>query len=65
MLAAREDALRDTSPAKHAYPLEPLFGRVLSPFHRFLRLTTAGSIVLIAATVAALGFATILGAVAA
>ncbi len=29
------------------YPLEPLFGQVLSPFERFLRRTTAGGIVLI------------------
>lgn len=29
------------------YPLEPLFGQVLSPFENFLRRTTAGGIVLI------------------
>jgi NhaA family Na+:H+ antiporter len=33
------------------YPLERLFGSVLSPFERFLRRTTAGGIVLIATTV--------------
>ncbi len=38
-----------TSPPNR-YPLEPLFGRVLSPFERFLRRTTAGGIVLIATT---------------
>lgn len=43
------------------YPLEPLFGRILSPFERFLQRTTAGSIVLIAATAAALALAATLG----
>lgn len=33
------------------YPLERLFGSVLSPFERFLRRTTAGGIVLIATTI--------------
>lgn len=32
---------------KFLYPLEPLFEKVLSPFERFLRRTTAGGIVLI------------------
>lgn len=32
---------------KFLYPLEPLFGQVLSPFEHFLRRTTAGGIVLI------------------
>ena len=32
------------------YPLEPLFGRILSPFEQFLRRATAGGIVLVAAT---------------
>lgn len=32
------------------YPLEPLFGQVLSPFEHFLRRTTAGGIVLIGTT---------------
>lgn len=44
------------------YPLEPLFGRVLSPFEQFLRRTTAGGIVLIATTVVALALATAFGA---
>lgn len=33
------------------YPLEPLFGRILSPFEQFLRRATAGGIVLVAATI--------------
>lgn len=37
-----------------AYPLEPLFNRLLSPFERFIRRTTAGGIVLIATTVVTL-----------
>ncbi|HET7671377.1 MAG TPA: Na+/H+ antiporter NhaA [Burkholderiales bacterium] len=44
------------------YPLEPLFGRILSPFEQFLRRTTAGGIVLIATTVLALALAMIFGA---
>jgi NhaA family Na+:H+ antiporter len=44
------------------YPLEPLFGRILSPFEQFLRRTTAGGIVLVAATIVALGLATAVGA---
>jgi NhaA family Na+:H+ antiporter len=32
------------------YPLEPLFGHVLSPFEHFLRRTTAGGIILIGTT---------------
>ena len=44
------------------YPLESLFGRVLSPFERFLRRTTAGGIVLIGTTVTALVLAALLGA---
>jgi Na+:H+ antiporter, NhaA family len=32
------------------YPLEQLFGRILSPFERFLRQTTAGGIVLMGTT---------------
>jgi NhaA family Na+:H+ antiporter len=44
------------------YPLEPLFGRVLSPFEQFLRRTTAGGIVLIATTAVALATATVFGA---
>ena len=44
------------------YPLEPLFGRILSPFEQFLRRTTAGGIVLIATTVVALALAAVFGA---
>lgn len=36
------------------YPLEPLFGRILSPFEQFLQRTTAGGIVLVATTIVAL-----------
>jgi NhaA family Na+:H+ antiporter len=32
------------------YPLEPLFGRIIGPFERFLRQTTAGGIVLMCMT---------------
>lgn len=35
---------------EHPYPLEPLFGKILSPFERFLRQTTAGGIVLMGMT---------------
>lgn len=45
----------------HSYPLEPLFGRILSPFERFLRRTTAGGIVLIVTTIITLGLAAVLG----
>ena len=44
------------------YPLESLFGRILSPFEQFLRRTTAGGIVLVTTTVVALALATMLGA---
>jgi NhaA family Na+:H+ antiporter len=44
------------------YPLEPLFGRMLSPFERFLRRTTAGGIVLVATTAIALTLASVFGA---
>src|SRR5712691_3434071 len=44
------------------YPLEPIFGRILSPFEQFLRRTTAGGIVLIVATIVALALATVFGA---
>jgi NhaA family Na+:H+ antiporter len=47
--------------AQEKYPLEALFGRVLSPFEQFRQRTTAGGIVLIAATLIALGLATALG----
>lgn len=43
------------------YPLEPLFGRVLSPLERFLQRATAGGIVLVATTVVTLVLATALG----
>lgn len=46
------------------YPLEPLFGRILSPFEQFLRRTTAGGIVLMGTTIAALVLATALGGAA-
>ena len=45
----------------HPYPLESLFGRVLTPFEQFLRRTTAGGIVLMVTTALALGLATALG----
>ncbi|MEY2632175.1 MAG: Na(+)/H(+) antiporter NhaA [Pseudomonadota bacterium] len=32
------------------YPLEPLFGRILSPFERFLKRTTSGGLVLMGTT---------------
>ena len=48
-------------PGSPQYPLEPLFGRILSPFEQFLRRTTAGGIVLMAATVVALVLAAIVG----
>ena len=44
------------------YPLEPLFGKILSPFERFLHRTTAGGIVLLAATATALTLASVFGA---
>lgn len=43
------------------YPLEILFGRVLSPFERFLQRTTAGGLILVGTTVLALLLAAILG----
>lgn len=43
------------------YALEPLFGRVLSPFENFLARTTSGGIVLISTTVLTLILATWLG----
>lgn len=48
-------------PETPQYPLEPLFGRILTPFEQFLRRTTAGGIVLMAATVVALVLAAIVG----
>ena len=35
---------------EHHYPLEPLFGKIIGPFERFLRQTTAGGIVLMGMT---------------
>jgi Na+:H+ antiporter, NhaA family len=35
---------------KKHYPLEPFFGKIISPFERFLRQTTAGGIVLMSMT---------------
>ena len=43
------------------YPLESLFGRVLSPLERFLQRSTAGGMVLVATTVLSLVLATVLG----
>jgi NhaA family Na+:H+ antiporter len=43
------------------YPLEHLFGRIRSPLEQFLRRTSAGGIVLVAATAVALALATALG----
>jgi NhaA family Na+:H+ antiporter len=43
------------------YPLEPLFGKILSPFESFLRRTTAGGLVLIVTTGITLGIATLVG----
>jgi NhaA family Na+:H+ antiporter len=48
--------------ADQRYPLEALFGSVLTPFEEFLRRTTAGGIVLLTTTVIALGLAAALGA---
>ncbi len=39
---------------KVQYPLEPLFGKILTPFERFLRQTTAGGIVLMTMTLVTL-----------
>jgi len=47
--------------APDKYPLEPLFGRILSPFERFLRSTAAGGILLIVATAVALALGATLG----
>ena len=43
------------------YPLENLFGRILTPFEAFLQRTTAGGVVLVTTTIIALGLATALG----
>jgi NhaA family Na+:H+ antiporter len=44
------------------YPLEPLFGHILSPFEQFLRRTTAGGIILMLTTALTLALATAFGA---
>lgn len=36
---------------KFLYPLEPLFGQILTPFEQFLRRTTAGGIVLVCTSI--------------
>jgi len=43
--------------ASEPYPLERLFGRVLSPLERFLRQATAGGLVLVGATVVSISIA--------
>lgn len=43
------------------YPLEKLFGRVLSPFERFLQRTIAGGVILVGTTLLALVLAALLG----
>lgn len=43
------------------YPLEPLFGRVLSPLERFLQRATAGGIILVATTFLTLTLSTWMG----
>ncbi|MCC2639074.1 MAG: Na(+)/H(+) antiporter nhaA [Moraxellaceae bacterium] len=43
------------------YPLEPLFGRVLSPLERFLQRATAGGIILVATTFLTLALSTWMG----
>jgi NhaA family Na+:H+ antiporter len=48
-------------PSQQRYPLERLFGRVLTPFEQFLRRTTAGGIVLVGSTVLTLGLAAAMG----
>jgi NhaA family Na+:H+ antiporter len=46
---------------RKTYPLESLFGRVLSPLEHFLQRATAGGIILVATTVVTLALATWLG----
>lgn len=55
--------LSDPMPAsdQKPYPLEPFFGRIRSPLEQFLQRTSAGGIVLLAATAIALLLATTLG----
>ena len=45
----------------YEYPLEPLFGRMLSPLQRFLRRTTAGGLILSVTTALTLIAASVLG----
>lgn len=47
--------------ASPQYPLEPLFGRVLSPLERFLQRATAGGIILVATTFLTLTLSTGMG----
>jgi Na+:H+ antiporter, NhaA family len=50
-----------TTESRARYPLEPLFGRILTPFEQFLRRTTSGGIVLISMTIVTLGLAAVVG----
>ncbi|MDF3029741.1 MAG: Na+/H+ antiporter NhaA [Moraxellaceae bacterium] len=50
--------------SRKTYPLEALFGRVLSPLEHFLQRATAGGIILIVTTVATLALATLAGSAA-
>lgn len=47
-----------------AYPLAPLFGRILSPLEQFLQRATAGGIILIATTLLTLAISTYFGGAA-
>lgn len=49
--------VRKPAPPDRTYPLEPLFGRLLSPFEYFLSGATSGGIVLIASTLLTLALA--------
>jgi Na+:H+ antiporter, NhaA family len=57
--ARREQTVFET--ALRTYPLESLFGRVLSPFERFLQRATAGGVVLMVTTFVSLVLATAVG----
>ena len=50
----KDPPVQDASPLHQPYPLESLFDRLLSPFERFVRRATAGGIVLVFTTIAAL-----------
>lgn len=43
---------------EHQYPLEPFFGKIISPFERFLKQTTSGGIILMGMTIVTLIVAT-------